>query len=152
MEYIDPQKNAEVWARVRGGAPDIPQEQTLAALIAREWEDAATYLRLSRRTQGKLSAALYQLYRQEQAHTACLKGIYTLITGERPSLRIPAPAAESVSLTLRRCYGREMQCLKEYEARASHPEYGPVFARLARQEQEHCRVILELLGSLDEKG
>ena len=53
-----------------------------------------------------------------------------------------------VSTMLRRCYGREMRCLAQYEARANHPEYGPVFARLAEQEREHCRLILELIGNL----
>ena len=79
---------------------------------------------------------------------ACLKGIYTLTAGSAPKVAtLPIPQ-ESVETTLRRCYGREMQCLAQYEQRATHPEYGKVFAKLAQQEQEHCRIILEILGSL----
>jgi len=39
-----------------------------------------------------------------------------------------------------------MRCLAQYEARANDPEYGPVFARLAAQEREHCMAVLELIG------
>ena len=53
---------------------------------------------------------------------------------------------------LRRCYGREMQCLAKYEARSSDPEFGVVFARLAEQERRHCHMVLELLGHLKKRG
>ncbi len=160
MDMIDREKAARVWQRVKGentpapNAPNAPLPdiaQTLAALIAEEWVDAATYLHLSRQFQGRHSVALRHMYEQEQAHTACLKGIYTLITGTPPNVRATKPeTGEPVSL-LRRCYGREMRCLAEYEARSHDPHYGQVFARLAQQEQEHCSKILELLGSLKMK-
>lgn len=80
---------------------------------------------------------------------ACLKGIYTLQGAGRPDIPSPPPPDKApVSMLLRRCYGREMRCLAQYEARSSDPEYGQVFARMAQQEREHCRLILELLGSL----
>ena len=147
METIDPAKAEKVWQRVRQQG-ETPREQGLPALIAQEWTDAATYLQLSRRFQGKESALLRQMYEQEQAHTACLKGIYTLLTGTHPTVRaVPLPHEDTEAL-LRRCYGREMQCLAQYEKRAGDPEFGQVFTRLAEQEREHCRLLLELLGSL----
>jgi len=80
---------------------------------------------------------------------ACLKGMYTLQGAGRPEIPSPPPVDKApIGLLLRRCYGREMRCLAQYEARASDPEYGQVFARMAQQEREHCRLILELLGSL----
>ncbi len=156
MDKIDPQKAARVWQRVHTDAPAQnsvqapPQNpvQGLPELIAQEWTDAAIYLQLSRRFQGKDSAILRQMAQQEQSHTACLKGIYTLITGAQPMVRAVPPAQESTQAILRRCYGREMRCLAQYEERASHPEYGQVFSRLAEQEREHCRLVLELLGKL----
>ena len=118
-------------------------------MIAEEWSDAAIYLSLSRRTQGAQSALLKKMGQEEQAHMACLKGIYTLHGAGRPDIPAPPPLDKaSVGTLLRRCYGREMRCLALYEARAGDPEYGQVFARMAQQEREHCRQILELLGSL----
>ena len=149
MNTIDPQKAARVWQRVQGAAQ--PKEQGLLTMIAREWTDAATYLQLSRRFQGKDSAALRRLYEEEQAHAACLKGIYTLITGSRPAVKATPPEIQDPEIILRRCYGQEMQCLAEYEARSEDSEYGPVFARLAEQEKEHCKVILELIGNLKKR-
>lgn len=151
METVDPAKAARVWQRVRSEIPADRPEQGLSELIAQEWTDAATYLQLSRRFQGKESATLRRMFQEEQAHTACLKGIYTLITGTRPTVRAVPPAIEDPEKVLRRCYGREMRCLAMYEQRSSDPEYGQVFARLAAQEREHCRLVLELLGNLKKK-
>ena len=148
METIDKEKAARVWQRVTATTNDARNLQDLTELIAQEWADAATYLHLSRRFQGKDSGALRRMSEQEQAHTACLKGIYTLITGNHPTVRTQPPSQDGVETILRRCYGREMHCLAQYEQKISDPEYGQVFARLAEQEKEHCRTILELLGNL----
>ena len=146
MDTIDKQKAARVWERVQGRPVRDPGD--LPALIAGEWSDAAIYLQLSRRFQGKESAALRRLYEQEQAHAACLKGIYTLLTGAQPAVPTVTPALENTEAALRRCYGREMRCLAQYEARQTDPQYGHVFRSLSRQEQEHCHKILEILGVL----
>ena len=149
MNTIDPAKAAQVWQRVQSTAPAlIAPDQGLLELIANEWQDAATYLQLSRRFQGKQSALLRTLFQQEQSHTACLKGIYTLVTGKHPKIATVQPPQESTEVLLRKCYGREMRRLAQYEKRVEDPEYGQVFAKLAQQERDHCRIILELLGSL----
>ncbi len=148
METYDPAKAARVWQRVQG---NIQPEQTahdLLELIQEEWTDAAIYLQLSRLLKGSQSVMLRQMFQQEQAHAACLKGIYSLITGTHPNVRTPAVTPSAPEIMLRRCYGREMRCLARYESRASDPEYGKVFSRLALQEQDHCRQILEILGNL----
>lgn len=151
MEHIDPVTAARVWQRVQGPTQPGDPAQGLAELIAQEWTDAANYLHLSRRLNGRDSAIARRIFEEEQSHTACLKGIYTLITGQRPSVKAVAPEQDDPEALLRRCYGREMRCLAQYEARSGHPEYGPVFARLADQEREHCRLVLQLLGSLQKK-
>lgn len=137
---------AAVWNRVRGG--ESPLAEILLERIEEEWMDAALYLTLSRRLPGKDGATLQRLFQEEQALVACLKGIYTLLTGQRPKYRREQPPREGMEQTLRRCYGREMRSLTVYEAQSAHPEYGHVFARLAVQEREHCRCILEILGNL----
>ena len=149
MNTIDPQKAARVWQRVQGATR--PSDRELLTMIAREWTDAATYLQLSRQFQGKDSANLRRLYDEEQAHTACLKGIYTLITGTRPNVKALALTGQDPEALLRRLYGRQMQGLADYEAKSQDPEYGPVFARLADQERDHCRTILEVIGNLKKR-
>ena len=147
MPSIDPEKAARVWQRVRADTDMGLVPQDLLALIAEEQNDATTYLHLSRRFQGSRGLLLREMAQQEQTHAACLKGIYTLITGTRPVVRAQPVIREAPELTLRRCYSREMQCLSRYEAKSADAQYGQVFARLAQQEREHCRLILELLGS-----
>lgn len=154
MTTYDPQKAARVWQRVQAGQEESHQEKrsdNLQELIMNEWIAAATYLRLARQMPPKQAAVLQKLGSEEHAHAACLKGIYTLITGEKAVTRTPQPEVEAPELTLRRCYGREMRSLKEYESRMNDPEYGHVFARLADQERAHCRAVLELIGSLGKK-
>ena len=149
MQSIDSAKAARVWQRVQEN--NQPKEAGLLGMIAHEWSDAATYLQLSRKFQGKQSAALRKMYEEEQSHTDCLKGLYTLITGTRPSVKAVPLASDNIEALLRQCYGREMQCLALYEQRTADPEYGQIFTRLAAQEKDHCRMILELLGSLKRK-
>lgn len=146
MNSVNPQLAARVWQRVRG--EDRLSDRELLAMIAREQSCAETYLQLSRKLQGKAAAALRRLQEREQAHCACLRGIYTLITSIQPSAKGTPLTGLTTESVLRRCYGRQMQALADYEARISDPEYGPVFARLADQERDHCRMLLELIGSL----
>ncbi len=148
METYDPAKADRVWQRVQGIRQPEQSAHQLLAQIQEEWVDAAIYLQLSRVLRGSASLTLRQMFQQEQAHAACLKGIYTLITGNHPHVQAPAVPQERPEVLLRRCYGREMHCLVRYESLSSDPEYGKVYSRLAQQEQEHCRKILEILGSL----
>ena len=151
MENYDKAKAARVWQRVQGAAAEDPA-RGLPGLIAEEWADAAVYLALSRRVQGQPSAVLKKMSQEEQAHMACLKGIYKLQNAGQPDVPAPSPTDKApVSTLLRRCYGREMRCLAVYEAHGADPEYGPVFLQLAREEKEHCRNILHLIGKLDPK-
>lgn len=148
MDTVDAEKAARVWQRVHADTPVQNPANGLLELIAQEWTSAATYLQLSRRFQGKERAMLRNMAQQKQSHTACLKGIYTLITGAPPVVRAGKTAQDSTDAILRRCYGAEMRCLARYEERASDPEYGQAFSRLAAREREHCMLILEFLGKL----
>ena len=148
METIDKAKAARVWQRVQGDTAENPT-RGLQGLIAEEWADAAIYLSLSRRVQGNAANILRKIGQEEQSHMACLKGIYALQSTGKPDIPPPPPLDKApVSVILRRCYGREMRCLAQYESRATDPQYGQIYARMAQQEREHCRLILELLGSL----
>ena len=73
---------AQVWQRVKEPAALFDPE-SLKGLIALQWQEAATYLYLSRRLGGREGTQLHNLFTQCQSHTACLKGIYTLATVKR---------------------------------------------------------------------
>ena len=153
MNTYDPQKAARVWQRVQNQAKAEEREQSdtqgsIRGMIMEERMSAAVYLQLSRQLPSREASVMQRLCREEQTHASCLRGIYTLITGETPVVKSPALVQEKPELTLRRCYAREMRTLKEYEARSEDPDYGPVFARLADQEREHCRAVLEVIGGL----
>lgn len=148
MKNYDPKTAARVWDRVQNAAVPAGDSQLILNLIAEEILDAATYLQLSKRLSTPQAAAIKQLAQQEQSHVSCLKGVYTMITGEKPKVLPVKVSDDPPDIVLRRCYGREMRALAQYEARQNDPQYGHVFRMLARQEQEHCRRLLEILGTL----
>ena len=147
MEQIDQVQAARVWQRVRGQTAE-DEAKALAALIQQEWENACTYLQLSRCIHGRESALLHRLFEQEQAHCACLKGIYSIVTGKKARTQ-PIPAVQGgADQILRSCYARQMRALGAYEARARESEYAHVFSRLRDQEMDHCRLVLQVIGTL----
>ena len=148
MKQYDPKTAAKVWDRVQNAAVPAGDAQSILNLIAEEMLDAASYARLAKRLPPPLAAIARQISQQEQSHISCLKGIYTLITGRKAIVPPPTVSDDPPDILLRRCYGREMRCLSQYEARQTDPQYGHIFRTLARQEQEHCHRILESLGTL----
>ena len=153
MNTYDPRKAERVWARVQG--TQVPehgaQEMNLQGMIMNEWVASSTYLALARQVPPREGCILQRLAREEQCHGACLKGIYTMITDQEPVIKASPMTGGSVEGVLKKCYGAEMQTLKEYERWATDPEYGPVFSKLAEQEREHCRLVLELIGRVGNK-
>ena len=131
---------------VRGWMED---GRDLRALLLAEEMLADACARLARRLQGR-EAALQHIARDARGHAACLEGICVLVTGAAPEVRTPAAETGTAAIVLRKCYGWAMRTLAVYEARSRDREYGPVFARLAAQQQEQCRRILELIGALPE--
>lgn len=119
----------------------------LRQLLLAEETMADTCSRLARELPGQASV-LRQLAQDARGHVACLEGICVLVTGEVPDIRTPAPEVGAVLPTLRRCYGTAMRTLVTYEARSSDREYGPVFNRLAAQQRDQCRKLLELIGAV----
>lgn len=148
MKDMNPNTAAQVWDRVKNTAVPAPDARSILGLIAEEMQDAAAYQRLAQRLPAHLATVARQMARQEQSHVTCLKGAYTLITGQKPLVPPAAVSDDPPEILLRRCYGREMRCLSQYESRQNDPQYGHIFRMLARQEQEHCHRILEILGAI----
>ena len=152
MLPYDAEKTAQIWKRVQGQPPAVPDLPALLQMITEEWTDAVTDLHLSHHFRGKHSAALRKMSWQEQAHCACLKGIYAMLTGTHPHVHAPSVPRQPIEQLLRHCYNRELQCVNSYQSRMHDSEHGASFARLAAQEQEHCHILLQLLGNMKTKG
>lgn len=148
MKQYDPKTAAKVWDRVQNTAVPVGDSQIILTLLAEEMLDSATYARLIKRLPPPMAAIARQIAQQEQSHISCLKGIYTLITGRKAMVPAPVVADDPPEIILRRCYGREMRCLAQYESRQSDPQYGHIFRKLAQHEQDHCHKILEILGGI----
>lgn len=147
MEQFDADMESAVWQRVHGEQP--PRlEQSLQSLAAAELSEAAAHLMLSRQLQGKEKAVLRKIYEDDLSHAACLKGIHYFTFDTPLAARPVPPAPDSPVIALRKAYARKLKACKQYESRFDDPEYGAVYRTLARQEQEHCRLILELVGML----
>ena len=143
MANYDEKMAERVWQRVRAGE----QEQlNLQGMIQEELASSATYRQLARQLGGREGEALQRMAREEQTHAECLRGIHMLTTGEVVLPKAPRPVPERPQLQLRRAYAGELKRIGAYDALAAHGEYGHVFASLARQEREHSRTILEILG------
>lgn len=147
MEQFDPQTEERIWQRVNGEKPP-KLEQSLQSLAAAELSEAAAHLMLSRQLQGKEKAILRKIYEEDQNHAACLKGIHYFTFDTPLAIRPIPPAPESPVIALRKAYARKLRAMRQYESRFDDPEYGAIYRALARQEQEHCRLILELVGTL----
>ena len=148
MKNYDPNTAAKVWDRVRSTAVPPGDSQLILNLITEELQDSRTYQHLAKRLPPPYAAIIRQLSQQSQSQAACLKGIYTMITGRGAIVPPPSVTDDSADIVLRRCYGRTMRALTQYESRQEDPQYGHIFRNLARQEQEHCHRILEILGAL----
>lgn len=148
MEKYDRNLEKRVWERVRSDAPREPDLRNLPALISDEAAAAAMYQSLARRVPPRHRGTLLRMAREEQSHRDALMGMYCLTTGRHTTVKAPVPSLSPLEAALRRSYAGELQSISAYEARSGDPEYGAVFARMAREEGDHSRWILEILGDL----
>ena len=70
MEHYDTAKATRVWQRVQSAQQNLPDTQSLSALIAEELEDAATYAQLAKRIGGKEAQTLRLLAQTEHSHAS----------------------------------------------------------------------------------
>lgn len=148
MEKIDPQTARQVWQRVQAPAAPAQDAQTVLEMLRQTRRDGEACQQLMRRMPERHRRRLRQMVNQERSHGDCLRGIYHLLTGQRPALLPVRLEAEPAEVALRRYYGGKLRLLGEYERWTADPQFGQVFARLAQQERELCRQTLELMGTL----
>ena len=150
MDYYDSEKAQRVWQRVSG--EELAPSESIQSLAVAELNEAAIHWMLSQQLQGKERALLRKIFEEDQAHTACLKGIYYFVEDQPLSVRPILPAPESAVIALRKSYGRKLKALREYTARENDPEYGHIFRKLAQEEAEHCKSILQIVGHIKKPG
>ena len=109
---------------------------------------AENYGRLAKCFSGWQAEALGRMAKEAKAQGSCIGGICALIMGEAPERLLPCPDAGTIPVRLKKAYARAMHLLSACEGYRTDLEYGPVFQRLAIKQQEHCRKILEIIGSL----
>ena len=122
--------------------------RTLMAMLLDTATAAENFSQLARCFQGWQSETLVRIARESRAQGACLGGIFSLVTGEPPRRQVAIADGGTVQTRLKKAYARALHLLAALEGKRTDPEYGPVFQRLALRQQEHCRNILEILGSL----
>ncbi len=137
-------EQVKIWQRVKGDIPSATDG--LPGLAATALAHAALYGALARQIQGPSRRILLTLQEDEQYCARCLKGIYRMVTGNRMQTTVLPISAENMEATLRKCYGQSLKSLAIFDARAFHPEYGPVFGMLAAQKRQQCCALAELLG------
>ena len=122
--------------------------RSLRGLVLESLTAAENYGRLARCFSGWQAEALNRMAREAKAQGACIGGICALITGESPERPVPFPDTGTPDVRLKKAYARAMHLLTSCESCSEDPEYGPVFQRLVIRQQDHCRKILEIIGSL----
>ena len=137
-------EQVKIWQRVR--AESVPVTDGLPALAANAIAQANLYGTLARQAQGSKRSMLLKLQEEERRCVQSLKGIYRMVTGSPMTPGAVPLSPENTEAALRKCYGQCLKALVLFDSRAFHPEYGPVFSKLAVQKREHCCLLAELLG------
>ena len=122
--------------------------RALAGLMLESLTASDNYRRLSRCFSGWQAETLGRMAREAKAQGACIGGICTLVLGEHPGKQTCPPDTGTLDVRLKKAYARAMHLLSTCEGYGTDPEYGPVFQRLSIRQQDHCRMILEIIGSL----
>lgn len=126
---------SRVWQRVRG----TDQTEDLRRLLVRQARLRVVYRQMSRRG-GKWRLLL----EQKESQIACLRGLLRIRTGQGAA----CPRVGETSQDLTACFDEERGLLAELTRLSREEELGPVFAVLLREQQKHCRLLLELLGTM----
>ena len=151
MREFDKETVRKIWQRVQSEQPvsgDRRETGSLSEWIAWELSFGDVYRRLAGKMSGQTAGKLRQLARQEQQHAGLLKGICVMTEGISPEIH-PIPVQKApVTTLLRQCYGEKLRAISQYEKRAADSQFGKVFQNILEQEQQQCRFLLQLMGTI----
>ena len=145
MDLEQENKERQIWQRVL--QQERPKE-TLRELIRTSGELAAVYRQLRGALTGQSRDLADQLYTEELATMAALRGLGRLMGREGEALKLWQPGKEPVAKQLEKAYHRTRRCMVDYAARTAEPEFGVVFQTLEHRAQKQCARIVQLLGSI----
>jgi len=147
-----------VWQRVMAASAEDPQPHPrkpalgltpaqVLEQLQQELLDACTYRVLAARVKKQPRQCLLQLAMEEQHHARKLETVYYLMTGSRPCPDRPkAPCVACTNEELRRRYQAEVDGAARYHKLAEQAgSFACLFHSLARQEERHAGMILNLL-------
>ena len=142
MDQLNNATVQRVWKRVQGQGGD-----SIGQLLTEEAELAAIYHRLS----GQLpqhKKSLFSLTEAAQRHRHCLQGILRLSQGKSHQPPSLPPRQETQQGLLCKAYNLLTKTANTCLRLSQEPEYGSVFAQIAKQKQEQSLLLLEILGAL----
>ena len=151
MENMDKAMESRVWQRVQSRKPEeMPpmQRDNLKSCILAAQETAVACRNLSLQLIGKQWEPLRRLEIDSMKIAHCLRGLSAL-RGETVKLTPLTRPKDLPWRALEKCFHRTRKLWEEMERRGADPECGPVYRVLARQAQEQCVVLAELLGKLE---
>lgn len=151
MEPMDKAMESRVWQRVQSRKQEeLPplQRDNLKGCILAAQETAVACRNLSLQLIGKQWEPLRRLETESMKMAHCLRGISAL-RGETVKLTPLTRPRDLPWRALEKCFHRQRKLWEEMDRRGSDPECGMVFRRLARQAEDHCAVLAELLGKLE---
>lgn len=145
MDQITPAQAQRVWQRVQGTrSPD--DAQPLPRLLALESEAWHTYTYLSKNTALRDSKLLSQLRETSASQFNTLAGLHLLTTGDRP-VQMPQPTLRgNAEGLLRLAFRNRQQFLALLDSAQLPAEFPFILPLLRESTEEHCLLLLELLG------
>ena len=149
METFDKDKARRVWQRVQSregmAAPD-PVSEGVPELLMQANTLAGLYMGLQRMNGGRAGEGTGSLSRSLRRTVDCLRGLCAL-EGTVPGLPPVETGTGSISQRLRSCAHRERRLGEGLIRLGTEGEFAPVYARLARESWDRCRMVLEMLGA-----
>ena len=141
---MEQEMEMRVWERVSGAGQEVQPD--LRGMELRCREQAAVFRILAENCPNELRERLLKLHRQVHNDAMALRGM-RILAGEEPE-KLRGYAAGKVALRrgLAQCYRRCCQARLDYLDGSRSAEYGPVFARMAREETERLAELLTLIG------
>lgn len=142
MEGIDQQLQARVWSRVNGRSelPPLPEPSGRFAALTAELSACYRYL-------GQKIPACRDLERKLLQNQNQIFSLQEL-RGIREDRKKQSPPQGNTKVVLERCCHLERRLADGLEQCRSDPEWGEVFAILARQARQRCLAVLAIRGKM----
>jgi hypothetical protein len=143
LEGIDRELQARVWSRVNRRAELPPLPEAPGRFSGLTGELAACYRSLGRKI--PVCRDLERKLLQNQSQIFSLQAL----RGMRENRESHMPPRENPNQVLERCCHLERRLADRLEQCRSDPEWGEVFAMLARQARQRCLTVLALRGKME---